>query len=659
MIEHTRKRFAGADGAAPMPTPTPTPIVNASVNSTNTANVNNANLPRQPSRCIYLSAAFAKQSSAPKLAIQNLNGNQGQSANTNKLHSKALKRPQPNSHAQPHSYSNYLSHPSALASPSPSVSDSPGDSFQLQRQQQQQQQALFSFAHARDSVLLDPKIYRPLSTSLAAQKSSSSAPSSVSPSQKDFEFVPLEYPSPVTYSEQVHQPVASTERTTAGAPAKTANNRISDDNMMITLTSSSAEFFPLCEPTRSDEYNPLHDLKHTVAIIVAHCLSPQEAEPFGDEVSGPLRAVIRACNRKDPIAIKSALAHFNVLVRTVKLNRCRVNSENNAYSLTKPYHPDLICHILDQTYAHTVAPRVDLLKSYKGFSNNVYGEVRHSLVTEFIHRTNLSSHHTFLDMGSGTGNVVLQVAAQTLCAAYGVEIMENPSTLANVQHSDFVARCRAYGCPVGPIDVWRADFLDDEKVHDVLKRADVVFVNNYAFDAHLNFRILERFLDLKEGCIVISLKTFGTSMGENALENMFRTKEYYFGENKTMMKNNNKDWENRMMDLMPAYQSFKAIESPEKEDNIQWLTYWTVFGFLNVIEVFSDTLLYWVPFYYAFKAIFVIYLIAPQFNGAKTIYTKVLQPYLLKEQSVIDGDISKNLAKNLLTDQEQGICYRQ
>ncbi|KAI9329293.1 TB2/DP1, HVA22 family-domain-containing protein [Obelidium mucronatum] len=93
--------------------------------------------------------------------------------------------------------------------------------------------------------------------------------------------------------------------------------------------------------------------------------------------------------------------------------------------------------------------------------------------------------------------------------------------------------------------------------------------------------------------------------------------------------------------LWPAYQSFKAIEKHDKDLTTQWLTYWTVFGTLNVVEVFSDVLLYWVPFYYAFKGIFVIYLISPQFNGAKVIYDKVLEPYLLKKQSIIDADIAK------------------
>lgn len=63
-----------------------------------------------------------------------------------------------------------------------------------------------------------------------------------------------------------------------------------------------------------------------------------------------------------------------------------------------------------------------------------------------------------------------------------------------------------------------------------------------------------------------------------------------------------------------AYASFKAIESPGKEDDKQWLTYWTVIGFVQMGEYFSDILLYWFPFYYLFKTLFVLYLALPQFR---------------------------------------------
>jgi receptor expression-enhancing protein 5/6 len=64
--------------------------------------------------------------------------------------------------------------------------------------------------------------------------------------------------------------------------------------------------------------------------------------------------------------------------------------------------------------------------------------------------------------------------------------------------------------------------------------------------------------------------------------------------------------------LYPAYQSFKAIESSSKEDDLQWLTYWTVFGFFSVLEFWADLLIAWLPFYWLMKSVVVIYLFLPQ-----------------------------------------------
>ncbi|KAL1926376.1 hypothetical protein VTP01DRAFT_5897 [Rhizomucor pusillus] len=88
--------------------------------------------------------------------------------------------------------------------------------------------------------------------------------------------------------------------------------------------------------------------------------------------------------------------------------------------------------------------------------------------------------------------------------------------------------------------------------------------------------------------------------------------------------------------VYPAYASFKAIESPSPYDDKQWLTYWTVIGFVQIIEYFSDILLFWIPFYFLFKTLFVLWLALPQFRGAEVLYTRVLRPYLLEAQTDID-----------------------
>lgn len=47
--------------------------------------------------------------------------------------------------------------------------------------------------------------------------------------------------------------------------------------------------------------------------------------------------------------------------------------------------------------------------------------------------------------------------------------------------------------------------------------------------------------------------------------------------------------------------SIKAIESPNKDDDTQWLTYWVVYGVFSIVEFFSDIFLSWFPFYYMLK----------------------------------------------------------
>jgi len=101
--------------------------------------------------------------------------------------------------------------------------------------------------------------------------------------------------------------------------------------------------------------------------------------------------------------------------------------------------------------------------------------------------------------------------------------------------------------------------------------------------------------------------------------------------------------------LYPAYASFKAIESKGRDDDLQWLTYWTVFGFINCLEFFVDILLYWLPFYFVFKTVLMLWLSLPQFRGAEYVYTTFLRGFLKAYESNIDSTGSK--LKNKLSGQ--------
>ncbi|KAI9454724.1 TB2/DP1, HVA22 family-domain-containing protein [Boletus coccyginus] len=80
---------------------------------------------------------------------------------------------------------------------------------------------------------------------------------------------------------------------------------------------------------------------------------------------------------------------------------------------------------------------------------------------------------------------------------------------------------------------------------------------------------------------------------------------------------------------LPAYLSFKALERSTPQDDVQWLTYWVLFGFFNFAEsVALGLILYYVPWYYALKTIFVLWLQLPNVRGAQVVYGAVLKPVL-------------------------------
>jgi len=78
---------------------------------------------------------------------------------------------------------------------------------------------------------------------------------------------------------------------------------------------------------------------------------------------------------------------------------------------------------------------------------------------------------------------------------------------------------------------------------------------------------------------------------------------------------------------LPAYFSLAALESATPTDDTQWLTYWVVFGFFSVVEFWSKQILYWLPFYWLFKTVFVLWLALPQFGGAQTMYHVFIRPF--------------------------------
>ncbi|XP_036377311.1 receptor expression-enhancing protein 6 isoform X3 [Megalops cyprinoides] len=93
--------------------------------------------------------------------------------------------------------------------------------------------------------------------------------------------------------------------------------------------------------------------------------------------------------------------------------------------------------------------------------------------------------------------------------------------------------------------------------------------------------------------------------------------------------------------VYPAYYSIKAIESANKDDDTKWLTYWVVYGVFSLGEFFSDIFLYWFPFYYVGKCLFLLWCMAPiSWNGSQVLYLRVVRPFFLKHEAAVDSVVN-------------------
>ena len=219
-----------------------------------------------------------------------------------------------------------------------------------------------------------------------------------------------------------------------------------------------------------------------------------------------LRSFTKARNRRDGQLFIRTVDRFNAALKPLKDSG---KIEENISGMGERGVAEGIWRcIQEQCYARTVAPRVEELARYEAFSDNVYGELLPRFMSEIAQLTGLISQSVFVDLGSGVGNLLIQVALQTGSHAFGCEMMKAPSELATLQVEEAKRRWKMWGLSGGEAQAWQGDFGEDIRVREVLKRADVVLVNNYAFTASTNDKLSLQFLDLKDGAQIVSLKPF-------------------------------------------------------------------------------------------------------------------------------------------------------
>ncbi len=93
--------------------------------------------------------------------------------------------------------------------------------------------------------------------------------------------------------------------------------------------------------------------------------------------------------------------------------------------------------------------------------------------------------------------------------------------------------------------------------------------------------------------------------------------------------------------VIPAYQSFRAVESPNKEDDVKMLNYWCVFSLFFAINGFLEPILSFVPLAGIIKFVIITALSMNDYTGSTLVYNYAVAPLLRTYQHDIDKAYAK------------------
>ncbi|KAH7926203.1 DOT1-domain-containing protein [Leucogyrophana mollusca] len=334
---------------------------------------------------------------------------------------------------------------------------------------------------------------------------------------------------------------------------------------------NACESFILLAPKDPDHYNPIMCLEQSLYTIIECYLTPAQQALFGrlptdlltddtppsSPLSPPpslppdspseasespispssfheptgvdyLRLIQRAIRRHDGPLFVQTMVTVNQLLRSLKYpplppDPFSPSPPNMLTECIKDWTATgipnkVLMRLIDETYQRSVGPHVGRLNRYEAFSSEVYGELMPSFTADIIAVTGLNETSLFVDLGSGVGNVIMQASLETGCRSYGIELMPTPAEVGREQLRQFKKRCRMWGVSSGEVELEEGDMLTSRRVSELLPQADVVLVNNKVFLQSLNEALRPKFLDLKEGAIVVSLKPFVSSLNARVTE---------------------------------------------------------------------------------------------------------------------------------------------
>lgn len=100
--------------------------------------------------------------------------------------------------------------------------------------------------------------------------------------------------------------------------------------------------------------------------------------------------------------------------------------------------------------------------------------------------------------------------------------------------------------------------------------------------------------------------------------------------------------------LFPVFASYKALRTSDVTQLTPWLIYWVILSLILLVESWTVFIIGWIPFYSWIRLAALSYLVLPQTQGAKLLYTSYVEPFITNHERQIEvfiGDLHEKGSK--------------
>jgi precorrin-6B methylase 2 len=192
---------------------------------------------------------------------------------------------------------------------------------------------------------------------------------------------------------------------------------------------------------------------------------------------------------------------------SVSLDRINQLLQNMGLALPSPVRPPstLLYELFDSLEAEYIQPHMEALNA-SAVRETGYGELRPILVSKILSMVHLGTDSQFVDLGCGSGGVVVQVSLETGCNAVGIEMVSKRVKIAQAVVAGFHETCRLWGLPRRRVEIFNGNLVEYSERLGLFGSADLILVNNVVYPTETNQFIFEQMkTSLRKGAVVVAL----------------------------------------------------------------------------------------------------------------------------------------------------------